>query len=353
MSDATDIHDLDAFAASIGSEPAANLVVQWPLPERLRPMFVDDDHRHHHGEVISGSAYLDQLLDLIARRGSEFTLNLRGSLDLAELAMFEAVQRLRLSASALTNARLLGQFEKLRHLELSVFHIDDAGLFDALRDDQLETLSMNEVPTPEPDLAPLARQRTLRTLYLRGHQKGIAALAGLPALQRLHLAPLKKIDLGFIASLAALKRLELYLGSHTDLEDLREHEGLEELSLGYIRGLADIGPMGRFPALRTLNIERQAKLTRIALGPNPSLEHVSLDTMKQLDTVDGLEGLPTLKSFSSVDTGLALETLQLPDSVDHLHFPPKAYRDLDKRKAEISAMGYIPEWDERARSRYA
>ena len=127
---------------------------------------------------------------------------------------------------------------------------------------ELEGLGLSGFTLPDLSLLlPLTRLRKLQ-LFLGG-TRNLAALAQLPALEDLWLMRITKLcDLGILADLAGLKRLQLdWMRNVTSLPSLHRLRQLEDVELDTMKGLADLGPVAAAPALRRLVVAEMPQLT--------------------------------------------------------------------------------------------
>ena len=107
-----------------------------------------------------------------------------------------------------------------------------------------------------------------------------------------------------------------------------------------VRGLEDLGDLGRFPLLRQLWLEDQIKLTQLDVGGNPLLEQMHLLTCKGLAQLTGLAGLAALRQLSVSETRLDIEALLaqgLPAAVSDVRFRTGKVK-RDKEIAELLAQ---------------
>ena len=231
----------------------------------------------------------------------------------------------------------LGELRPLRRLSLGVYELAQADILQLENLHGLEHLHLGESAKNNIDLAPLQHYTQLSLLSIEGHATRIATLASLPALRRLSLFRIKnKLALDFIAGLARLEQLRLQLGGRESIREIVAPQ-LNKLEIIRVRGLEDLGDLGRFPLLRRLWVEDQIKLTQLDVGGNPLLEQLHLLTCKGLERLDGLSGLEALGQLIVSETGLDIDALLaqgLPAALSNMRFRTGKV----KRDDEIAAM---------------
>ena len=236
----------------------------------------------------------------------------------------------------------LGELRHLKRLSLGVYELAQADILQLENLRGLEHLHLGESAKDHIDLAPLRHYAHLSRLTIEGHHQHIDTLASLPALRDLSLYRIKnKVALDFVSGMARLRQLKLQLGGRESLADI-EAPLLEQLEVIRVRGLQQLGDIGRFPLLRALWVEDQIKLRQVVLGPNTALEHLNLHTCKTLDSLPGLAALPALRQLSASATLLDVDALlqELPASLTHVRLRTgKKTRD-DAIAAQLAERGY-------------
>lgn len=235
------------------------------------------------------------------------------------------------------NLEAVGELAHIRRLRLGVFDLAQADILalDNLR--QLESLNLGDTRKSNIDLAPLRQYRQLSSLSIEGHATQIATLASLPKLAQLSLYRIKnKVALDFIAGIARLEQLRLQLGGRESIREIVAPQ-LNKLEIIRVRGLEDLGDLGRFPLLRQLWVADQIKLTQLDVSGNPLLERLHLLTCKGLERLDGLAGLAVLRELAVSETRLDIDAVLaqgLPAALADVRFRTgKVNRD-----DEIAAM---------------
>ncbi len=231
----------------------------------------------------------------------------------------------------------LGELRHLKRLDLGVYELAQTDILQLENLHGLEHLSLGESAKNNIDLAPLRHYTRLSTLAIEGHAGHIDTLAGLPALTRLSLYRIKnKVALDFMSGIAQLDRLLLQLGGRESIQEI-DAPRLNKLEIIRVRGLEDLGDLGRFPLLRQLWLEDQIKLTQLDVSGNRLLERLHLLTCKGLERLDGLALLTALHTLSVSETRLDFDALLaqgLPAAPNDVRFRTGKV----KRDQEIKAM---------------
>lgn len=210
--------------------------------------------------------------------------------------------------TSIRNAEYLWQLPALERLSFDVYEFDRPDFLSGIPAERLTQLLLGETRKRNFDLAPLGQCKSLRSLFLQGHIRHIDTLGEATALEELRLGSIAaKQDLAFINEIRALKSLELLLGSRTNFDEV-SHPTLEILRLIRVRGLETLGGLQRFPLLKQLRIEDQAKLASISLA-GLQLRELALVNCKTLSEIEGLAQQSELTSFRTSRTQLDLEAL--------------------------------------------
>jgi hypothetical protein len=109
------------------------------------------------------------------------------------------------------NIECITEIPELESLSVGIFELRD---FEFLRQitPTLRTLYLGATRSRSPTLAPLDRFRSLRTLYIEGHEKEIDVLRGLRQLEDVTLRSITTPDLSYLAPLTNLWSLDIKLG---------------------------------------------------------------------------------------------------------------------------------------------
>ena len=231
----------------------------------------------------------------------------------------------------------LGELRHLRRLDLGVYELAQTDILQLDKLHDLEYLHLGESAKNNVDLAPLRHYTQLSALAIEGHATRIDTLASLPALTRLSLYRMKnKVALDFVSGIARLEQLLLQLGGRDSIGEVDAPQ-LNKLEIIRVRGLEDLGDLGRFPLLRQLWVEDQIKLTQLDVSGNPLLEQLHLLTCKGLERLDGVAGLTPLRQLIVSETRLDIDALLaqgMPPSLSNMRFRTGKV----KRDEEIAAL---------------
>ncbi|HET9160268.1 MAG TPA: hypothetical protein VFN88_06625, partial [Caulobacteraceae bacterium] len=214
----------------------------------------------------SHPAYPDPVLEQIDRACARFgeAVEVRffahrgGAFDATVLRKLPHVANLSLDTlTRIDQPQVVGELEHLKRLRFGVYLIDDTGIVSQIGVERLNRLGLAENKKRNFDLAPLARAKALTHLFVQGHSRNIEAVGGLTELADLSLSGFpSKHDLAFANRVAGLRRLFLILGSRNSIEEF-DHAKLERLRIVWVKTLAALGPLGRFPRLREFVLEDQ------------------------------------------------------------------------------------------------
>lgn len=240
----------------------------------------------------------------------------------------------------------LGELRHLRRLVLGVYELAQTDILQLENLHGLEQLSLGETAKNNIDLAPLRHYTRLSSLSIEGHATHIDTLASLPALTQLQLYRMKnKVALDFVPGIAHLEQLLLQLGGRESIREI-EAPQLAQLEVIRVRGLEDLGDLGRFPLLRQLWLEDQIKLTQLDVSGNALLEQLHLLTCKGLAQLDGLAGLTALRKLSVSETGLDIDALLvqgLPAALSDVRFRTGKVKRDEEIAALLAQAGYTKE----------
>lgn len=210
---------------------------------------------------------------------------------------------------SIENEDEIGRLPNLRSLSLGIFELNRPDFLTTIQIDQLDRLSLGENRNRNFDLSPLADGKSLNSLFIQGHSKGISVTENLSRLRTLTLSGYaKKHGLNFVEGIPALRELTLLLGGRTDLGDLKS-KTLEILQVIRVRGLATMGDLSRLPALSALRIEDQIQLKQLDLN-GTSLKRLTLNNCKNLVELLGLDKQDRLSEFSAHEIALDLDDLR-------------------------------------------
>lgn len=242
-----------------------------------------------------------------------------------------------------SNLDALSKIYALKELSLGVFEIEDNNILMKCNLESLESIRLGDTKGGGINLSVLAACKMLSQFHTAGHFRNISAIASLDSLVDVTISSMrKKDDISFLSGMPQLISLRLMLGGRTTLADIAP-KNLKNLEIIRIKGLEDIGHLGRFEVLERFLIKDQIKLERIALGPNPRLRDIKIINCKTLDNIAGLLNLNCLSKLRISRTALSYEVLikeDMPRSLEVLAFyTGKSNRDAIIR-ADLDARGF-------------
>lgn len=242
-----------------------------------------------------------------------------------------------------SNLDALSKIYALKELSLGVFEIEDNNILMKCNLESLESIRLGDTKDGGINLSVLAACKMLSQFHTAGHFRNISAIASLDSLVDITISSMrKKDDLSFLSGMPQLTSLRLMLGGHTTLADITP-ANLKNLEIIRIKGLENIGSLGRFEALESFLIEDQIRLERIALGPNPKLRDIKIINCKTLENITGLSSLKCLSKLRISRTALNYEVVieeGMPRSLEVLAFyTGKSSRDAIIR-ADLDARGF-------------
>ncbi len=191
----------------------------------------------------------------------------------------------------------LKHFPKLKRLQAALYELESIeGL--AYVAGSLEEFTFGQTKKVF-SLEFLKQLSRLRALFLAGHKKDLAAVAGAPAITRLGLSMITLPDLSPILPLGNLAELSLLLGGTRDIGLLPRFAKLEKLMLMRITRMSDLGVLAELRDLKDLHLDWMRNVTRLpSLAPLASLSRVKLDTMKGLTDLSAVAAAPALEELS-------------------------------------------------------
>lgn len=148
----------------------------------------------------------------------------------------------------------------------------------------------------------LQRFPKLKVLYLEGQKKDIDVLSRLRCIEDLTLRSITLPDLTVLLPLEHLWSLDLKLGGTTNLDLLPRIGSLKYLELWMIRGLDDLSPVSDLTNLRFLFLQALSRVTILPdLSQCTKLRRVHLETMKGLHDLRPLARAPALEQLLLID----------------------------------------------------
>jgi len=240
----------------------------------------------------------------------------RHGFDCRNLSFLPAARSLYLDClETVTHLEQLKSLGSLEELSFDVFEMPASPLLTFENLHTLRRLVLGQNRKRDLDLAPLANFRTLTSLGVVGHTRGIEAIGRLPILRQLSLWQIaKSTRLAFVSDTAGLAVLSIGLGGRRDIAEIHS-QAAEEIEVTRVRGFAEFEP-GRFPSLQRLRIEDQLQMEKLSLARAPNLRSLAVRNCKNFHELQGIEHLDSLETLSLAGTALD------PDFVMRLRFPP-------------------------------
>lgn len=246
------------------------------------------------------------------------------------------------SLTEITNAGQIAKLAALKHLSFGVYLFDEPNFLEELDVGRFTQLSLGGTAKQNVNLAPLRRATALKALTLGGFTKNIEVVGSLPKLTQLRLTGISKSQsLRFVGEIPNLRSLYLLLGGRQSIDEIAHH-GLEELSIVRVRGLEELGVVGRFPGLRTLVVEDQLQVRSVDVA-GLSLRKLVLVNCKNLAEIQGLEQLRHLVEFRTAQTKLDLESLlerEWPPSMEVVALYAGSRKWNESARAALDKRGF-------------
>ncbi|MGB4811769.1 MAG: hypothetical protein WBP13_04720 [Methylophilaceae bacterium] len=242
-----------------------------------------------------------------------------------------------------SNVNALTELLFLTKLDLGIYELKDTDILAADNFKNLTHLSMGATKAKAFNLAHLKNLTQLTQLFIEGHTKNIQAISTLSKLSDLRLHGISKTTLDFINPLKQLKTLQLTLGGRENLDEI-EHNTIEHLIIGRVRGFNSLNNLKNFNTLKHLSISEQIQLKALMLNDCPSLLALSLHDCKTLSTLQGLAQLNALRYLRIFKTEIEFDTLVtngFPKSLTHATFGSNKAIET-----KLLAMGYqVATWE--------
>jgi hypothetical protein len=147
----------------------------------------------------------------------------------------------------------------------------------------------------------MRRLTGLTDLAVMGPVSSLAALSDLTGLQALELRSVA-CDIEPIRALTRLEELTLTLGGVRDLTPVRGLPKLRRFAARLVRGLADVGPLGRVEHLEALALDKLKQVTRLPdLSDAGALGKVELTHLRGLRDLTPLRRAPALRVLRLVE----------------------------------------------------
>ncbi len=199
-----------------------------------------------------------------------------------------------------TGIEHLADLPHLERLTIGVAGLDSFAWLE-LVSSGLRELSLGATRSRRPDLASLARLKTLETVSLDRQQRNIEVLSELGELQDLTLHSISVADLDFLRPLERLWSLDIELGGTRNLSAIAGMTSIKYLSIWQVRGLSDVGVIGELPGLQYLYLQSLPRVHSLpALTRCTQLRRVMLINTRGLRDLSPLQLAPALEEFALV-----------------------------------------------------
>lgn len=238
--------------------------------------------------------------------------------------------------SRASNLDAMGALVNLKELRLGVFELDARDVLSFVPKGGLESLALGDTRKSNIDLSHLRDCQALRRFHTTGQVKNIDSLAVLPELSSLSLSSIKKKHaLAFVSEIPGLRSLRICLGGRSSIADISVPR-LTKLEIIRVRGLEDLGDLGRFAMLQELLVEDQIRLGQIDLGRNLHLRDIKILNCKTLEGISGIKSLSALEQIRIYQTAVDYEKFiskKMPESLEILAFY------TGKKKLDVQIQG--------------
>ena len=241
------------------------------------------------------------------------------------------------------NVKALEQLQYLEKLSLGVFELKETEIFNSPNLKRLSALIIAETRTKALNLEYLKDYKDLKFLIIGAHNKNINAVGELSSLEYLSLNSLKKTIVAFVNKLKKLKTLKFILGGRENIHEIEENE-IQNLEVVWIRGFNDLSNISNFRKLKTLLIEDNIQLPGIHFNKELLyLEDLKILNCKTLNSLTGLENLPSLKQLRIYKTDLDFGKLinqNLPKALKTFAFYTSKQKVDNEIKQILEGKGY-------------
>lgn len=236
----------------------------------------------------------------------------------------------------------IGQLQNLSLFRFGVFEFERPEFLEILNLGSIKTLYIGENRKRNFDLSVLGACRSLETLSVTGHWRGIEAVSDLSSLQTVRLnAFAKSHNIQFLNGLPNLTELVLTLGGRENLDEFSS-QSLKSLQVLRVRGLSSLSEFSRFPNLRHLRIEDEIQLQRLDLA-GANLERLWLGNCKNLRILLSLNKQNNLKELYASRVALDLGELRdftWPNTMEAIGLFSSSLKWNEETKAHLAGRGY-------------
>jgi hypothetical protein len=210
----------------------------------------------------------------------------------------------RFAADSLMRARNVEAIAEIPHLtslSLGIFELRDFSVLERIPA-TLTSLFLSATRSKKPNLAPLRRFRSMRVLYVEGHNKDLGVLLDLHDLEDVTLRSITTPDLRFLMPLRNLWSLDIKLGGIRSFAGIEEKESIKYLELWQIRDLSTVDIVGTLPSLQNLFLQSLPHIESLpSLRSSKMLRRVVLQNLKGLSDLRTVEHAPALNEFALVE----------------------------------------------------
>jgi hypothetical protein len=323
-------------------------------PDRIDPIKVDSliAEGFHIIVQYSSPIYDQSTLDAINAIARKHTHNLEirfyghysSGFDASVLKFIPEVRHLSIDClHKVTNLVKLSHLKKLRELSLGVYELEENDILSLESLWSLESLRLGDTRNSRIDLSHLSGYTGLKHLCTSGHTKNIQSISSLPQLQKLTLASIKKKDeISFVSNIQNLTNLTISLGGRISISEIQA-PSLTDLNIIRVRGLEELGDLGRFPNLERFWMEDQIKVNQVRFRNNASLNEIKIFNCKTLRGICGLETLCSLEHLRIIQTAIDYREFintEFPSTLTCFAFYTNKVRVDDEISKDLESRGY-------------
>jgi len=323
------------------------------------PATIDTDHidreindGKHLIIQFSANTYTDETLFILNRLcekydkslGIRFYGHYSGTFDCKILLKIPEVKCLYVDClSNAENIPALAELSRLQKLSLGIYELKETEILNNENFTRLSELILAATAGKALNLEYLSEYHNLKHLTLAGHSKNISAVGHVQSLEYLSLNSIKKTPVEFINKLKGLKTLKLILGGRENIHEIEDNT-IEHLEIVWVRGFNDISNIAKFKRLKFLKLEDNARLEKISFDTEmPFLTTLAISNCKTLNSLTGLQNLPSLDRIGIYQTNIDFDTFMkqdLPASLKAIRFYTSKSKLNDAIKIKIKERGY-------------
>jgi hypothetical protein len=199
-----------------------------------------------------------------------------------------------------TGVEAIAGMQGLEALSLGIYELTDFSVLERAAPG-LTSLTLGATRSKRLTLTPLSRFRSLRVLYLDGHEKHIEVLSGLPELEDVTLRSITTPDLEFLRHLPKLWSLDIKLGGIRNFKGIEGKDSIAYLELWQVRDLRNIDVVGTLRGLQYLflqslpHIEALPRLTELS-----ALRRIIVQNLTGLRDFTAVASAPSLEEFALI-----------------------------------------------------